>query len=340
MRAADTNRKEPYDVVLVGGGPVGLFAAFYASMREMQCLVLDTLEEPGGQLTALYPEKYVYDVPGFPRILARDLAENLRQQADTEWVEWCLGRKVDVLQQVGDLWRIGESNGHQFLTRTVVITAGVGSFTPNKIGLPGEDQYVGKGVYYFARNFTEFDGQDVVVAGGGDSAVDWSLSLVDRAKSLTLIHRRADFRAHEASMNTLRKSAVHVLAPAQIHALKGNNQLQSLIVEDDHGSRELPCQRLILSLGFKADSGPITGWGLIMEKNKILINNLCETNLQGIFAAGDIAVNPEVGNLKLMVVGFGQAALAISRARTHMDPKSTMFGGHSSAMAEKLDRNG
>ena len=330
-----------YDLVIVGAGPVGLFAAFYARMRELRTLILDTLPEPGGQLTALYPEKLVYDVPGFSTVLARDLAANLYEQAQSDFVSWQLGRKVDVLRRDNELWHIGASDGEIYCSRTVLMTAGVGSFTPNPLGLAKEADYVGKGLYYFARDFAEFDNQDVIIVGGGDSAVDWSLSLVERARSLKLIHRSAAFRAHEANLHKLRQSRATILAPATISELHGTTKLEAVTLQQGgaEAGERVPCSRLVLALGFKAEVGSIVAWGFELEKNKIVVDALGATNLPGVYAAGDIAFHPEIGNLKLMVVGFGQAAIAVSSAHIHINPTGKLFAGHSSAM-KSLQKSG
>ncbi|MCS6862998.1 MAG: NAD(P)/FAD-dependent oxidoreductase [Abditibacteriales bacterium] len=327
--------RELTDVIIVGGGPVGLFAAFYAGMRQMSVKIIDSLEELGGQLTALYPEKYIYDVAGFPKVKAKDLVAALVEQGLQFGAQVCLKERVEEVRKLPDgTFHVRTSKGEHF-SRTVILTAGVGAFTPNKLErLPELEQLEGKHVFYFVKDLERFRNKDVLIVGGGDSAVDWALNLEPIARSVTLIHRRDKWRAHEGSVQQLMASSVQVHLFHEIRRVEVNDgRLERVIIFDNRTQEDKPPLRVdavILSLGFKASLGPIKDWGLEIEGNSVKVDSTMATNIPGLFAAGDIVTFP--GKLKLIATGFGEAATAANYAKNYIDPTSRVFPGHSSNM--------
>jgi thioredoxin reductase (NADPH) len=300
----------------------------------MKTLLLDALPELGGQLAVLYPEKYIYDVPGFPKILARDLVKNLIQQATQSEPTVRLEEQVTNIAPTGEKEITVSTTRGEYRTKALLIAAGVGAFAPNKLDAPGLVRLEGNGVYYFVRSKSEFAGKNLLIVGGGDSAVDWALNLQDTAKSITLIHRRDQFRAHEHSIKEMYESATNVLTFWELKEVHGEERVEAVtIVNNQNGAeRELPMDAVLLQLGFKADMGPIKNWGLSLEKRSLKVDSRFSTSMPGVYAAGDIAA-AEV-KLDLIAVGFGQAAVAINAIKTYVDPKARMFPGHSS---EKSD---
>lgn len=323
-----------FDVLIVGAGPTGLYAAFYAGLREMKTKVIEALPEPGGQLAVLYPEKFIYDVAGLPRILAKDLVNDLVKQADQWHPEMCFSQRATGLTLLDDdVWELSTEQGTHY-GRTVVIAAGIGAFRPNKLKndtiAAFED---GGGVHYFVQDKNPFHRKNLLVVGGGDSAVDWALNLKDYAQSVTLIHRREGFRAHESSLAQLNKSSVNVLTHYEIRRLEGNEHVERAVLFDNRTDEEtiLDVDAVLLNLGFKANLGAIKDWGLEFEGRYIQVNGRQETNLPGVYAAGDVSKQPEVATLNLIATGFGEAAVAVNHAFSHITGKS-VFPGHSSEM--------
>lgn len=320
-----------YDITIVGGGPAGLFGLFYAGMREMSAKVIDSLEELGGQLTALYPEKFIYDMPGFPRIKSKDLVAQMVEQGLQYGAAVCLGEKVQRLAQQDDgIWRLETDRGTAHRSRTVVITVGAGGFAPRKLALPRVQELEGRGIYYFVKDLEPFAGKRVLIVGGGDSALDWALGLEPIARSITLIHRRDKFRAHESSVNQLLASSCDVCLFWELEAIHGNDRVEGVTIFDNRSreTRTLPVDAIIFSLGFVADIGPIRQWGLELEGGAIKVNSRMETNLPGIYAAGDIITYD--GKLKLIATGVGEVTVAVNHAKTFIDPRARAFPGHSS----------
>ncbi len=320
-----------YDITIIGAGPTGLFGAFYAGMRQLKTLLIDALPEAGGQLTALYPEKYIYDAPGYPRIIAKDLVKNLVEQASQWNPTMRLDERVLTLTHLEDgLIKLGTSR-EEYLTKTVVICAGVGAFAPNKLAAPGVADLEGEGVYYFVKEKAVFKDKNLLIVGGGDSAVDWGLNLQGTARSITLIHRRDEFRAHESSVDELKASPVRILTPYELkEVINVGGKLSQVTIFNNQTKEEetLDVDALLGNIGFKADLGPIKEWGLLLDKRAIIVNTRMETNLPGVFAAGDIAA--EEVKLNLIATGYGQAAMAVNIAKHYIDPKASIFPGHSS----------
>lgn len=314
---------------------MGLFASFYAGLRGMSVRIVDSLPELGGQLTALYPEKYVYDMPGFPKVLAKDLAQQLAVQGTQFNPELVLDETASSLTKIEEGWLITTTRGSELRSRTVIISAGAGAFTPTRVGVPREEEFEGKGIHYGVKEHSTFHGKRLVVVGGGDSAFDWLISLEPIAKDIKLVHRRDQFRAHEDSVKKVQESRVDMKLWYTIKELIGDDKLEAITIENsqtkERETHEL--DHLIVNVGFKSNLGPLKDWGLQIEKNQIVVNDRYETSLPGVFAVGDVCSFP--GKLKLIATGVGEAATAVCFAKTYLDPDAKLFPGHSSDMEVK-----
>jgi thioredoxin reductase (NADPH) len=306
---------ETCDVAIIGAGPVGLFAVFECGMLEIGCQVFDALPAPGGQCAALYPEKPIYDIPGYPRIGAAELVERLIEQASPFAPVFHLGQAVSRLTATAQGFVVENAAGVRVLARAVVIAAGAGAFGPNRPPLAGIEAFEGRSVFYLVRRREDFRGRRVVIAGGGDSAVDWALSLAEVAERVTVVHRRARFRAAPQSAARLQALAeegrIELVIPYQLHAIEGEKgQLSAVIVADLEGrTRRLAADCLLPFFGLATDLGPLADWQLQLDHNRISVDPAtCATSRPGIFAIGDIAHYP--GKLKLILSGFAEAALA------------------------------
>jgi len=324
------------DILIIGGGPTGLFAAFYCGMRDASCRIIDSLPELGGQLATLYPEKYIYDVAGFPKVRARDLVAQLVEQAKQANPGIHLNEAVQTLTRREDGLFELRTDKSVFLGRAVIICAGIGVFSPRPLPAPEAVNFEGKGVHYFIDKLEKFKGQKVLVVGGGDSAVDFALMLEEVAESVTLIHRRGEFRAHEESVKKLESSSVNIKTFCELADVSGNERLESATIVNNKTQEtfELKVDAIVSGLGFSASLGPIQNWGLEIEKNEIVVNTRMETNIPGIYAAGDIATYP--GKVKLIATGFGEAPTAVNNAKTFIDPKAKLSPGHSSNRKEPV----
>ncbi len=322
------------DITIIGAGPCGLFAAYYAGFREMKTVVLDALPEPGGQLAVLYPEKYIYDVPGYPQVLAKDLVNSLVQQATRYNPVMALGEKAEELKPNGEKLYLVKTDKSSYLTKTILITAGVGSFSPNKLNIPDQEKYEGTGIFYFVKHKETFRDKNLLIVGGGDSAVDWALNLKDIARSILLIHRRDQFRAHEQSVKELYNSPkIEVKTFHELKSVSGENgKLKQAVIFENRSMKTetIPVDCILVNIGFKANLGPISNWGLQMENRSIKVNGRMETNLPGVYAAGDVAIQEGSVKLNLIATGFAQAAIAVNVAKKYVDPKAQLFPGHSS----------
>jgi thioredoxin reductase len=329
-----------YDITIIGAGPTGQFAAFYAGLRGARTQVIDALEEPGGALTAIYPEKYIYDVIGFPRVLAKDFVAHCDIQARQADPTIRLKEQVLELEVLSDgLIRLGTTQGNRW-SRTVIVCAGVGAFEPKRLDVPGMRELEGRGVHYFAKRVEDFRNRNVVIVGGGDSAVDWAVMLEPVATQVTLIHR-SRFRAHEATVRQLEESTVDINYPGcEITALHSNEDgsLDSLTFKNAGGElRTIPADDLIVAIGFVADLGPMKTWGFELQRNQILVDKTTmETGLPGVYAAGDVVAYP--AKFKLIVTGAAEAVTAVNHAVTHYDPKARLDAGHSTNIMEKREK--
>lgn len=316
---------ERTDIAVIGAGPVGLFAIFEAGMLKMRCHVIDALDAQGGQCTALYPEKPIYDIPGHPAISAADLIDKLTEQAAPFAPVYHLGQRVDVLKPVDGGFHIETSAGLTIEAKAVFIAGGCGAFGPNRPPLAGIEAYEGKSVFYFVKRKEDLRGKRVVIAGGGDSAVDWAIALAGVAAHVSVIHRRDKFRAAPESAARLKELAksgqIELVVPYQLEALEGaNGQITAVVVKDlDGKTRNLPADVLLPFFGLAMNLGPIAQWGLNLERNHIAVEPAtCRTSVPGIFAIGDIAHYP--GKLKLILSGFAEAALAAHAAHPLVHP--------------------
>ena len=323
------------DVTIIGGGPTGLYAAFYAGLRGVSCRIVDALPELGGQLMALYPEKYIYDVGGLPKILAKDLAKNMIQQGTQFDPEVVLEAEVRTLAHEDGHIRLGTARG-DLLSRTVIITGGKGSLNPRVLECPGWDEHYGEGraAHTHVRQPEDFRGRRVLLVGGGDSAADWAVGLLGVAREITVIHRRNEFRAHKATVLEMRAAAergeLKILTPYEVRELHGQDGcLTAAVVYENKTQKErrLEVDAVIALLGFKPDLGPIGTWGLELEKGSIKVSPLMETNRPGVYAAGDITHYP--GKLELIATGYGEAAVAVNNAVHYLNPKARVNPGHS-----------
>jgi thioredoxin reductase len=320
------------DILIVGAGPTGLFASYYAGFRELSVAIVDSLPEPGGQVTAMYPEKMIFDVAGFPAVRGRDLVAALVEQADQWKPTYLLGRKAMTLSEVdGGGFDVGLDGGTVIRTGAVLITAGMGEFSPRP--LPAGDGWLGRGMVHFVPAPDVHRDQDVIVVGGGDSAFDWALSLHPIARSVTLVHRRAKFRAFAATVRQVQELGVPIITDAEVTALRAaNGELAEveLSVKAATGkeTRVLPAQTVVAALGFTADLGPIESWGLKIDHRAVAVDTTMRTDRDRIYAAGDIAAYP--GKVKLIATGFGEAATAVNNIAVALNPEAHLFPGHSS----------
>lgn len=326
---------ERRDINIIGGGPTGLFAAFYAGMRGMSVRIVDSLPELGGQLMALYPEKYIYDVGGFPKILGRDLVRNLVEQGTQFDPEIRLEEEVqDLAREDGGFTLVTERG--RYPSRAVVIAAGKGAFSPRVLECSGYENLLGKGVSYHVRDPRAYHGKRVLIVGGGDSAVDWALALKDETERLILIHRRNGFRAHAHSMRQLQAAVetgkIELLMHREIRAIHGQGCVTAVTIFDNRTDEEerFEVDAVLSLIGFAPDLGPLAGWGLDLERNSIRVAPTMATNIPGVFAAGDIVTYE--GKLELIATGFSEAAVAVNHAVHFIDPKARLAAGHSSSL--------
>ena len=325
------------DITIIGGGPAGLFALFYAGMRGASAQIVDALPEPGGQLTALYPEKYIFDVAGFPKVLAKDLVHSLVEQAEQFQSPVHLNQQVMALE---------EEDGHfvlvtatdRFPTRSVVIAAGIGAFSPRKLPQACAALWYGRGVFDRVTDPDEFRGRRVVIIGGGDSAFDWAHQLRDRASSVALVHRSDRFRAHAATITDVEsavaagKTAIYTFH--ELHDIVADGERIVAIELRDikaKSTKRIDADVVLPMLGFVSDIGPLAEWGLRLEKDEIVVDSRMETGRAGVYAAGDITTYP--GKLKLIATGFAEAATAVNQAVHWVYPEKKVNPGHSSNLA-------
>lgn len=316
------------DLLLVGAGPVGLYGAYYAGVRGLRTAVVDSLSEPGGQVTAMYPEKQILDVAGFPSVRGRDLVDALVQQASPFEPRYLLGQSAVSVANDADGRHVVETRGGtRVRCGAVVLTAGIGPFTPRP--LPAGEEFLGRGLAYFVPGLAGYAGADVVIVGGGDSACDWALALLPLARSVTLVHRRRIFRAHAATVDAVQSSPVNVVTDAEVTALHGDDWLSAVeVTAKGEQPKTVACQRVVAALGFLADLGPMRDWGLELQDNRhVIVDTRMRTNLPGIYAAGDIVQYD--GKVRLISVGFGEVATAVNNAAVALDPAAPLFPGHS-----------
>jgi thioredoxin reductase (NADPH) len=315
------------DLAIVGAGPTGLFAAYYAGFRGLKTTLIDALPEAGGQITALYPEKMIFDVAGFPAIRGRDLVTNLVEQAGQFQPQYRLATRADGIAYGADgRPMLSLSDGVRLRCGAVLLTAGMGSFTARP--LPAAREFNGTGVRYFVPRLDELSGHDVVIVGGGDSAFDWAWALQPIARSVTIVHRRDRFRAHAGSVARVQAAEVEIMVNAEVLRLLGDRRVTAVEVRTGEELRTLPADTVVAALGFTADLGSLADWGLDLSRRHVLVGTTMATNLPRVFAAGDISDYP--GKVRLIAVGFGEAATAVNNAAVIISPAAHLFPGHSS----------
>ncbi|MGG2085957.1 NAD(P)/FAD-dependent oxidoreductase [Priestia aryabhattai] len=324
--------KQVYDITIIGGGPTGLFTAFYGGMRQASVKIIESLPQLGGQLSALYPEKYIYDVAGFPKVRAQELVNNLKEQMDQFKPAVALEQAVEKVEKQADgVFRL-TTNSEVHYSKTIIITAGNGAFKPRKIELEHAEQFEQTNLHYFVDDMNKFKGRKVLVCGGGDSAVDWSLMLEPIAEKVTLTHRRDKFRAHEHSVENLHNSSVDIKTPYVPVEFIGDDHITQVVLENTKGEEKtiVDVDDVIVNFGFVSSLGPIKEWDLDLEKNAIVVNSKQETNIPGIYAAGDVCTYD--GKVKLIVAGFGEGPTAVNNAKAYIDPKARLQPMHSTSM--------
>lgn len=326
------NSSEAVDILIIGGGPAGMFAAFYGGMRHASVKIIESMPQLGGQLAALYPEKYIYDIAGFPKVTAQEVVDRLKEQMSLFEQEICLEEKVINVKKLDERLFEVTTDKSTHLAKSIIITAGVGAFSPRRLELPEADKFEKANLHYFVGDLNRFKDQRVLLSGGGDSAVDWALMLEPIAKSVTLVHRRDKFRAHEHSVEQLMNSSVNIITPTEITALHGEDAITSVTLSHVKTKEEqvIDVDAVIVNFGFVSSLGPIAEWGIEIQGGSIVVDTRMETNIPGIFAAGDITTYP--GKLKLIAVGFGEAPTAINNAKVYVDPTAKLSPGHSSNM--------
>jgi ferredoxin/flavodoxin---NADP+ reductase len=312
------------DITIIGGGPTGLAAAYYGAHRDASVRIVESLEQLGGQVSAVYPEKHIFDVAGYPKVNGQELIDRLTEQAMQYSPDVRVGEVVDTIEHVDGAIHLHTASGETLRTRTMIITAGHGAFNPRKLDLPDLERWEGNGLHYFVRRKDVFAGRRVALVGGGDSALDWAMGLQDVAQPpILLIHRRDRFRGLESSVNEVRRLAedgmVSILTPCEVREAAGNGRLEQITVENTETGEKThhPVDELVTLLGFVSHLGAIANWGLEFEnKRQIKVNRVMETNLPGVYAAGDVAGYD--GKITLISVGFGEAAIAANHAIAHI----------------------
>jgi len=331
--------RDQRDITIIGAGPTGLFALFYAGMRQVSAQVVDALPEVGGQLAALYPEKWIFDVAGFPQILAKDLVRALVEQNKRFGGDVHLGQQVIGLEKDGDGFVL-VTKTDRFPTRSIVIAAGIGAFSPRRLPQATAEPWYGRGVYDVVTDPEHFRGHRVIIIGGGDTAFDWGVQLLPRAKSVTIVHRTDRFRAHDATVSEYKAAVAAGRASLfTFHELNdlvcknGPDHFSHVVLRDVKAktTHEVEADTVLPMLGFVSDMGVIANWGLTLVKDEIVVNSQMETGLPGVYAAGDVTTYP--GKLKLIATGFSEAAIAVNQVVHRLHPDKKVAPGHSSNMA-------
>lgn len=326
--------EKQYDITIIGGGPVGLFAAFYAGLRGMTVKIIESLSELGGQPAILYPEKVIYDIPAYPALTGAELTDNLIKQISRfeDRTTVCLKEEVQSFEKNNQGFTI-QTNKGQHSSKAIIIACGNGAFAPRTLGLEGEESFAEKNIFYNVHQLDQFSGKNVVICGGGDSAVDWALALYGLAESVTIVHRRDAFRAHEHSVELLKASGVKILTPYIPNQLIGEGGQVSQIVLQKVKSEEsltFDLDALIVSFGFSTSNKNLKNWQLDYKRSSILVNHLCQTNQEGVFAIGDAA--DYEGKVDLIATGFGEAPIAVNQAINYIYPERDNRIVHSTSL--------
>lgn len=328
-----TITKEVFDITIIGGGPVGMFAAFYSGMRNAKVKIIESLPQLGGQLSMLYPEKDIYDIAALPVIKGQELIDNLSIQISRFDPTICLEEEViDVFKNDTGIFELTTKKSIHY-SKAIIITAGNGAFQPRRLELDHAEDYEGKTLHYYVNNIEQFKDRTVAICGGGDSAVDWALALGPIAKKVYLIHRRNNFRALEHSVSLLEDSNVEVITPYIPVAIKGEHpQIQSVHLKEVRGEseKELEIDNFLINYGFTSSIGSMKKWGFAVTRNEIPVNTKMETTVPGIYAAGDICIYD--GKIKLIATGFGEAPTAVNNAMSYINPDERVQPMHSTSL--------
>ncbi|WP_269760685.1 NAD(P)/FAD-dependent oxidoreductase [Streptococcus dysgalactiae] len=325
-----------YDITIIGGGPVGLFTAFYAGLRGMRVKIIESLSELGGQPAILYPEKMIYDIPAYPALTGAELTENLLKQLSRfkDRTTICLKEEVLSFEKVEDVFSITTNKAEHF-SKAIIIACGNGAFAPRTLGLEGEEDFADHNLFYNVHQLEQFAGQKVVICGGGDSAVDWALALENIAESVTVVHRRDAFRAHEHSVELLKSSTANLLTPYVPKALKGiGNLAEKLVIQKvkEEETMELDVDSIIVSFGFSTSNKNLKNWNLDYKRSSINVTPLFQTSQEGIFAIGDAAAYD--GKVDLIATGFGEAPTAVNQAINYIYPNRDNRVVHSTSLID------
>lgn len=326
--------EKQYDITIIGGGPVGLFAAFYAGLRGMTVKIIESLSELGGQPAILYPEKVIYDIPAYPALTGAELTDNLIKQMSRfeDRTTVCLKEEVQSFEKNNQGFTI-QTNKGQHSSKAIIIACGNGAFAPRTLGLEGEERFAEKNIFYNVHQLDQFTGKKVVICGGGDSAVDWALALYGLAESVTIVHRRDAFRAHEHSVELLKASGVKILTPYIPNQLIGEDgQVSQIVLQKvkSEDSLTLDLDALIVSFGFSTSNKNLKNWQLDYKRSSILVNHLYQTNQEGVFAIGDAA--DYEGKVDLIATGFGEAPIAVNQAINYIYPERDNRIVHSTSL--------
>lgn len=320
------------DILIVGAGPVGLFGAYTAGFRGLSTVLVDALPQCGGQIAALYPEKEIRDIAAVPGALGREVVAALKAQADAFDPTYLLGRQAVTLAYSSEGRPVVTlSDGTVVDAGAVIVTAGIGTFTPRT--LPAGEEFLDRGLSYFVPDPHEHVDRDVLVVGGGDSAVDWALALRKIARSVTLVHRRSAFRAHAASVQELLDSGIEIITDAQVDSLHGGETVENahIVIDGHEEPRILAVDAVVAALGFISNLGPLTEWGMELDRRAIVVDSRMQTTAAHVYAAGDIT--SYTGKVRLMSVGFGEVATAVNNAAVVLNPELSLFPGHSTDAA-------
>jgi ferredoxin/flavodoxin---NADP+ reductase len=328
-----TNASSETDLLIIGAGPVGLFGAFYAGLRGLSVTMLDALPTAGGQISAMYPEKDILDVAGFPRVKGRDLVADLVAQAEPFSPTYLLEQEAVAMATHDDGVVVSTRAGLEVRAKAVLLTGGIGSFSPKP--LPAAAGWTGDPILHFVEHPAYLASRDVVIVGGGDSAVDWALMLAPIALSVTIVHRRDRFRAHAGLVDRVRDLGVQFVVPAEVTKLIGTDgHLEAVEVTDTKSKdvRTLTCSAIVAALGFHAELGPLAEWGLTLAGRHVVVDSTGSTGIDRVYAAGDLVTYP--GKVALLATGFGEVATAVNNAAARLDPHSSLFPGHTTAITD------
>ena len=337
--------EEIRDLTIVGGGPTGIFAAFQCGMNNISCRIIESMPQLGGQLAALYPEKHIYDVAGFPEVPAAGLVESLWTQTDRYHPELILGETVTRYRKLEDgSFEVTVSSGRVFLSRALLIAAGLGAFSPRKLPqLSNIDELEGRSVFYAVKSISDFTGQRVVIVGGGDSALDWTIGLLNTAASVTLVHRMHEFQGHGKTarevLDAKKSGRVDVFLNTEVKAVDTEgDRLSAVHLQSKNGKiRRIEADRLLLLIGFKSNLGPLAGWALELYDNALVVDSHMKTSVDGLYAAGDIAYYP--GKLKIIQTGLSDAAMAVRHCLNYIKPGEKISTTFSSLKVAKEKRH-